>query len=83
MFSFQVNGLPVVVDAAVDRLRARLVRLKNTPRRQWGVERVGQMPVPIVAPAVCNAVVRLTGVYRREGPMIPETVLGALHSTRG
>jgi isoquinoline 1-oxidoreductase subunit beta len=39
---------------------------------------VGQMPVPIVAPAVANAVARLTGVRLREPPMTPERVKKAL-----
>jgi isoquinoline 1-oxidoreductase subunit beta len=39
---------------------------------------VGQMPVPIVTPAVNNAVARLTGVRLREPPMTPERVKKAL-----
>jgi isoquinoline 1-oxidoreductase beta subunit len=39
---------------------------------------VGQMPVPLVAPAVNNAVARLTGVRLRESPMTPERVKKAL-----
>jgi isoquinoline 1-oxidoreductase subunit beta len=39
---------------------------------------VGQMPVPIVAPAVNNAVARLTGVRLREPPMTQERVKKAL-----
>jgi isoquinoline 1-oxidoreductase subunit beta len=39
---------------------------------------VGQMSVPIVAPAVANAVARLTGVRLREPPMTPERVKKAL-----
>ncbi|HTW71759.1 MAG TPA: molybdopterin cofactor-binding domain-containing protein [Acetobacteraceae bacterium] len=39
---------------------------------------VGQMPVPIVAPAVHNAVARLTGVRLRESPMTQERVKKAL-----
>jgi isoquinoline 1-oxidoreductase beta subunit len=39
---------------------------------------VGQMPVPIVAPAVNNAVARLTGVRLRETPMTQERVKKAL-----
>jgi isoquinoline 1-oxidoreductase subunit beta len=39
---------------------------------------VGQMSVPIVAPAVNNAVARLTGVRLRESPMTPERVKKAL-----
>jgi len=39
---------------------------------------VGQMPVPIVAPAVANAVARLTGVRLRESPMTQERVKKAL-----
>jgi isoquinoline 1-oxidoreductase subunit beta len=39
---------------------------------------VGQMPVPIVTPAVNNAVARLTGVRLREAPMTPERVKKAL-----
>jgi isoquinoline 1-oxidoreductase beta subunit len=41
---------------------------------------VGQMPVPIVAPAVCNAVARLTGVRLRQSPMTPERVRKALNA---
>src|ERR1700730_14795825 len=39
---------------------------------------VGQMSVPIVTPAVANAVARLTGVRLREPPMTPERVKKAL-----
>jgi isoquinoline 1-oxidoreductase subunit beta len=39
---------------------------------------VGQMPVPVVAPAVNNAVARLTGVRLRESPMTPDRVKKAL-----
>jgi isoquinoline 1-oxidoreductase beta subunit len=39
---------------------------------------VGQMPVPIVAPAVNNAVARLTGVRLRESPMTPDRLKKAL-----
>jgi len=39
---------------------------------------VGQMPVPLVAPAVNNAVARLTGVRLRESPMTPERVKKAI-----
>jgi hypothetical protein len=39
---------------------------------------VGQMPVTVVAPAVNNAVARLTGVRLRESPMAPERVKKAL-----
>jgi isoquinoline 1-oxidoreductase beta subunit len=39
---------------------------------------VGQMPVPIVAPGVNNAVARLTGVRLRESPMTPDRVKKAL-----
>src|ERR1700730_16374189 len=39
---------------------------------------VGQMSVPIVTPAVANAVARLTGVWLREPPMTPERVKKAL-----
>jgi CO/xanthine dehydrogenase Mo-binding subunit len=36
------------------------------------------MPVTVVAPAVNNAVARLTGVRLRESPMTPERVKKAL-----
>jgi isoquinoline 1-oxidoreductase beta subunit len=39
---------------------------------------VGQMPVTVVAPAIGNAVARLTGVRLRETPMTPERVKRAL-----
>ena len=39
---------------------------------------VGQIPVPIVAPARNNAVALLTGVRLRESPMTPERVKKAL-----
>src|ERR1700732_1135810 len=39
---------------------------------------VGQMSVPIVTPAVANAVARLPGVRLREPPMTPERVKKAL-----
>jgi isoquinoline 1-oxidoreductase beta subunit len=39
---------------------------------------VGQMPVTVVAPAIGNAVARLTGVRLRETPMTTERVKKAL-----
>jgi isoquinoline 1-oxidoreductase subunit beta len=39
---------------------------------------VGQMPVTVVAPAIGNAIARLTGVRLRETPMTPERVKKAL-----
>jgi CO/xanthine dehydrogenase Mo-binding subunit len=39
---------------------------------------VGQMPVTVVAPAISNAVARLTSVRLRETPMTPERVKKAL-----
>jgi isoquinoline 1-oxidoreductase beta subunit len=41
---------------------------------------VGQMSVVVVAPAVNNAVARLTGVRLREAPMTPARVKKALGS---
>jgi isoquinoline 1-oxidoreductase subunit beta len=51
------------------------VEVIATDNRPTGV---GQMPVPIVTPAVNNAVARLTGVRLRESPMTPERVKKAL-----
>jgi isoquinoline 1-oxidoreductase beta subunit len=53
-------------------IHVELIRTDNHPTG------VGQMPVPIVAPAVNNAVARLTGVRLRETPMTPERVKKAL-----
>src|SRR6201996_7479204 len=39
---------------------------------------IGQMPVVLVAPAVNNAVARLTGVRLREAPMTPARMMKAL-----
>src|SRR5262249_20878537 len=39
---------------------------------------VGQMATPLMAPAIANAVARLTGVRLRETPMTPERVKKAL-----
>jgi isoquinoline 1-oxidoreductase beta subunit len=39
---------------------------------------IGQMPVVLVAPAVNNAVARLTGVRLREAPMTPDRVMKAI-----
>jgi isoquinoline 1-oxidoreductase beta subunit len=38
----------------------------------------GQMATPLVAPAIANAVYRLTGVRVRENPMLPERVRQAM-----
>jgi isoquinoline 1-oxidoreductase beta subunit len=43
-----------------------------------GPSGVGQMPVTVVAPAIGNAVARLTGVRLRDTPMTPERVKKAL-----
>jgi len=39
---------------------------------------VGQMATPLVAPAIANAVARMTGVRLRDTPMMPERVKKAL-----
>jgi len=39
---------------------------------------VGQMATPLMAPAIANAVARLTGVRLRETPMTAERVKKAL-----
>lgn len=39
---------------------------------------MSQMTTPLVAPAIANAVFRLTGVRIRETPMLPERVKQAL-----
>ena len=53
------------------------VEVISTDNRPTGV---GQMSVVMVAPAVNNAVTRLTGVRLREAPMTPERVRKALGS---
>ena len=53
------------------------VEVISTDNRPTGV---GQMSVVVVAPAVNNAVARLTGVRLRESPMTPERVRKALGS---
>jgi isoquinoline 1-oxidoreductase beta subunit len=53
------------------------VEVISTDNRPTGV---GQMSVVMVAPAVNNAVARLTGVRLREAPMTPERVRKALGS---
>jgi isoquinoline 1-oxidoreductase beta subunit len=39
---------------------------------------VGQMATPVITPAVCNAVMALTGVRIRHAPFTPERVKAAL-----
>jgi isoquinoline 1-oxidoreductase beta subunit len=41
---------------------------------------VGQMATPLVAPAIANAVIELTGVRLRHAPMTPNRVLSALRT---
>jgi isoquinoline 1-oxidoreductase beta subunit len=41
---------------------------------------VGQMATPLVAPAIANAVMELTGVRLRHTPMTPDRVLAALRT---
>jgi len=53
-------------------IRVELIPTDNHPTG------VGQMPVTVVAPAVSNAVARLTGVRLRESPMTPERVKKAI-----
>jgi isoquinoline 1-oxidoreductase subunit beta len=39
---------------------------------------VGQMSTPLVAPAISNAVMQLTGVRLRHAPFTPERVKAAI-----
>jgi isoquinoline 1-oxidoreductase beta subunit len=56
----------------VSDIHVELIATDNQPTG------VGQMPVTVVAPAIGNAVARLTGVRLRETPMTPERVKKAL-----
>jgi isoquinoline 1-oxidoreductase beta subunit len=60
----------------VPDIRVELIATDNHPTG------VGQMPVTVVAPAIGNAVARLTGVRLRETPMTPERVKKALAAPR-
>ena len=60
----------------VSDIRVELIATDNHPTG------VGQMPVTVVAPAIGNAVARLTGVRLRETPMTPERVKKALAAPR-
>jgi isoquinoline 1-oxidoreductase beta subunit len=51
------------------------IRLIQTPNHPTGA---GQMATPLVAPAISNAVYRLTGARLRQQPMLGERVLQAL-----
>jgi isoquinoline 1-oxidoreductase beta subunit len=46
-----------------------------TPNHPTGA---GQMATPLVAPAIANAVARLTGARLRQQPMLPDRVRIAL-----
>jgi isoquinoline 1-oxidoreductase beta subunit len=58
----------------VPDMRVEVISTDNHPTG------VGQMSVVVVAPAVANAVARLTGVRLRESPMTPARVKKALDS---
>jgi isoquinoline 1-oxidoreductase beta subunit len=51
------------------------IKLMPTDNHPTGA---GQMATPLVAPAIANAVYRLTGVRVRENPMLPERVRQAM-----
>ena len=51
------------------------IKLMPTDNHPTGA---GQMATPLVAPAIANAVYRLTGVRIRENPMLPERVKQAM-----
>jgi isoquinoline 1-oxidoreductase beta subunit len=51
------------------------IKLIQTPNHPTGA---GQMATPLVAPAISNAVYRLTGARLRQQPMLPERVELAL-----
>ena len=56
----------------VPEMHIELIQTDNHPTG------AGQMATPLVAPAISNAVARLTGVRLRETPMTPERVRKAL-----
>jgi isoquinoline 1-oxidoreductase beta subunit len=56
----------------VPELQIKLIRTPNHPTG------AGQMATPLVAPAISNAVYRLTGVRLRQQPMLAERVQVAL-----
>ena len=56
----------------VPEMHIELIQTDNHPTG------AGQMATPLVAPAISNAIARLTGVRLRETPMTPERVRKAL-----
>lgn len=52
-----------------------IVKVMPTPNHPTGA---GQMATPLVAPAIANAVARLTGARLRQQPMLPDRVRTAL-----
>ena len=56
----------------VPEMHVEVIRTDNHPTG------VGQMATPLVAPAIGNAVVRLTGARLRHSPFTPERVKKAL-----
>jgi isoquinoline 1-oxidoreductase beta subunit len=70
------NDYTVMRMSDVPNIHVELIATDNHPTG------VGQMPVTVVAPAIGNAVARLTGVRLRETPMTPERVKTALAAPR-
>jgi isoquinoline 1-oxidoreductase beta subunit len=56
----------------VPPMHVEVVRTDNHPTG------VGQMATPVITPAVCNAIMALTGVRMRHAPFTPERVKAAL-----
>ena len=56
----------------IPEMHIEVIRTENRPTG------VGQMATPIMAPAIANAVARLTGKRLRESPMTPDRVKRAL-----
>jgi isoquinoline 1-oxidoreductase beta subunit len=66
------NDYTVMRMSDVPAIQVELIATDNHPTG------VGQMPVTVVAPAIGNALARLTGVRLRETPITPERVKKAL-----
>lgn len=74
----RVHAVWIAIDAGIivnpESVMAQLIASDRPPAG------VGEMPTMLIAPAIANAFVRLTGKGLRSLPMSPEQVMQALHA---
>jgi len=73
------NTNPVIKLAAMPAVSVRIIpTVSYQPSASSQIGGVGELGVPTVAPALANAIFRLTGQRKRDLPLLPKATMGGL-----